>query len=231
MRAQPRVAALVSHPWGVSVPPGDPLSPHWGGDLLCSGWSQLPSQGHLLGTPLYSRVFLSLFRGSTVTSGGSPLPFRGVLALSSGVPPPFLKVPPSIPPVPFSARRVHAHFRVCPLPTGPSLCPGGPCSLPGAPILSSQRSCSLAEGCVLPSGAPSSLPGGPVFHSRSPRSPAEGNPLRPGRGRGSPAPAGLRRRRGAGAVPVPVPVAGRSGRPERYKAAAAAVPQRGRGSP
>lgn len=260
-----RVAVLTSHPWRGSLchPRVSPFSftPGWRPALYWVVPAPFPgSRSVFLGFLLSTQMFLSLPRGFTVTSGGSPLPF---LALSSGVPSSFLRVPPSIPLVPLSARRVHTRFRGSPLPTGPSLCPGmssllsrGSNSLFPEILLPARGMCSPVRRTLLPSrGSQCLFPGVPL----SVRAPLGSSPL-PSRGpgvpfscRGESAPFWCGSRssgRGTGVPPARGAAAaawggagagagahprcrwrGGAAAPSAIKRAAAPVPQRGRGSP
>ncbi|XP_041879172.1 translation initiation factor IF-2-like [Corvus kubaryi] len=252
----PTPGSLPCHPTlggGVCATRESPLSPsHRGGDLLCPGWSQLPSQGPTLyswgrhSVPRYP----SLCPGCPRSHWGPVL--GGPPSLSEGA-----TLYPSYP-------TLHAPFRGSPLPTGSSLCPG-------VPLLPSGGSHSLLPVVLLPPpgdvfsleahppplpGVPlysrgfHSLPGGPVSCSRAPaaprgpHSPARGVPLlspvtpAPHRGvaAGSPrtrgAAAAARGGAGGGAGAHPrCRWRGGAAAPSPIKRAAAPVPQRGRGSP
>lgn len=192
---------------GVSVPPGSPLSPsHRGGDLLCTGWSQLLSQGPTLhswgprsiprcsslcpgGLQSHQGVPNSLSIGSLPCPRGSHLPFEGPTLYSSY---PLLCLEGL-----YSLQGLSTPHGVLTLSWGlPSLFPvvllpaRGMCSplrmilLPSrGSTLYPRGSLHLPGGSLLSSGALHSLPGGPVFCSRRPaaslsaRSPARGNPL------------------------------------------------------
>lgn len=163
------------------MPPGGPPFPLHTGVGSCS---VLGAPSSLSRVPFFIRGDPTLFPGVPLSARRvhghtrrSPLPLHGVLALSSRVPPPFLKVPPSIPLIPLSARRVPSLFKALLFPRGLHSVLGSPCSFPGAPILYFQRSCSLSRGCVPPRAAPSSLPRGPTLYSRGSRCLPGGTPL------------------------------------------------------
>lgn len=147
------------------MPPGGPpfsFTPGWGPALYWVVPAPSPgSHSLLLGTPLYSQVFLSLPRGSTVTQE-FPTPFLWA-------PHPVQGVPPSIPLFPLSAPRVPSRFRGSPLPTGSSLCPGvslllsqGSHSLFPVVLHPARGMCSPSRSSLLPSRRSHSLfPGVP----------------------------------------------------------------------